>query len=152
MTTPSDDIPYFGGCPTCGRTDGCVNYGSEHWFVCRRHRTRWSPGSNLFSGWRDEDPVHQIAFWWTVGDFTIVEPILPHDAVTEISETARLASEIEDLRVQLAEARYFKPSPYDQPADVLAALTDLLRGWPTARWLELAKMIKQQATSFGSRS
>jgi hypothetical protein len=45
---------YFGGCPTCGMTNGFVNDGADHWFVCDRHKTKWYVGSNLFSGWRDD--------------------------------------------------------------------------------------------------
>jgi hypothetical protein len=42
----------FGGCPTCHETDGFLNIGRDHWFVCHRHRVKWHVGSNLFSGWR----------------------------------------------------------------------------------------------------
>ncbi|HZU77948.1 MAG TPA: hypothetical protein VFA70_14370 [Dehalococcoidia bacterium] len=43
---------YFGDCPRCGRNDGYLNDGAEHWFICRRHRVKWYLGSNLFSAWR----------------------------------------------------------------------------------------------------
>ncbi|NQU25802.1 MAG: hypothetical protein HQ567_31325 [Candidatus Nealsonbacteria bacterium] len=46
---------YFGACPICKKTDGCLNIGREHWFVCHEHKKRWCAGANLFSGWRDED-------------------------------------------------------------------------------------------------
>ena len=36
---------YFGGCPECGNTDGYMNVGSEHWFVCDVHRIKWFIGS-----------------------------------------------------------------------------------------------------------
>jgi hypothetical protein len=52
--TEPPEVPYFGGCPSCHKTDGYVNIGRVHWFVCDAHRTRWSAGSNLFSCWRDE--------------------------------------------------------------------------------------------------
>ncbi len=45
----------FGGCPGCGNTDGYLNVGPDHWFFCHRHKTKWRAGSNLFSGWRDEN-------------------------------------------------------------------------------------------------
>src|ERR1043166_3166003 len=45
---------YFGGCPKCGRSDGYINHGRDHWFVCDRHGLKWSVGSNLFSDWRNE--------------------------------------------------------------------------------------------------
>lgn len=47
----------FDLCPECGRTDGFLNVGREHWFVCHAHRTCWHIGSNLFSGWREQNEV-----------------------------------------------------------------------------------------------
>lgn len=44
----------FGGCPVCGGEDGYMNVGATHWFYCTAHLTRWSPGDNLFSDWREE--------------------------------------------------------------------------------------------------
>ena len=44
----------FGGCPQCGGTDGYLNVGPFHWFICDQHRTRWLPAHNLFADWRDE--------------------------------------------------------------------------------------------------
>jgi hypothetical protein len=49
--TPGDR---FGGCPTCGMTNGFVNDSADHWFVCDRHKTKWYVGSNLFSSWRND--------------------------------------------------------------------------------------------------
>ena len=49
-----DDGTYFGACPVCGKTDGYLNVGRNHWFVCREHKKKWCAGSNLFSDWRDE--------------------------------------------------------------------------------------------------
>ena len=45
---------YCGGCPHCGRSDGYINLGVEHWFICREHRTKWLVGSNLFDGWENQ--------------------------------------------------------------------------------------------------
>lgn len=50
-----ESIPeYWGACPDCGKTGGCLNVDRDHWFVCHEHKTRWCVGSNLFSGWREE--------------------------------------------------------------------------------------------------
>ena len=46
---------YFGGCPECGGTHGFANIGPDHWFTCDDHKTKWWAGSNLFSGWREQD-------------------------------------------------------------------------------------------------
>ena len=45
---------YSGGCPKCGRTNGCLNVGRDHWFVCDEHMLRWYVGSNLFSCWHEQ--------------------------------------------------------------------------------------------------
>ena len=47
--------PYFGGCPICWKQDGHLNYGRDHWCVCHDHKKKWYVGSNLFSGWREEN-------------------------------------------------------------------------------------------------
>jgi hypothetical protein len=46
---------YFGGCPVCGKNDGHLNVGRNHYVYCAAHRKRSCYGSNLFSGWRHED-------------------------------------------------------------------------------------------------
>lgn len=51
---PVNRSHYFGACPECGDTDGYLNVGKNHWFVCDAHRTRWYIGSNLFSLSPDE--------------------------------------------------------------------------------------------------
>jgi hypothetical protein len=55
----SDDTGYFGLCPTCHKTDGYLNVGRSHWFVCDEHRTKWCAGANLFSSWREETEAEQ---------------------------------------------------------------------------------------------
>jgi hypothetical protein len=50
---------YFGTCPECHKTDGYINIGKSHWFLCKKHRTRWWVGSNLFSSWRDQTEEEQ---------------------------------------------------------------------------------------------
>ena len=70
---------YFGGCPECGKTDGYLNTGRTHVFMCETHRTYWVAGSNLFSDWRDETEAEQRAKWDEVGmeEFRLVKPIYP---------------------------------------------------------------------------
>ena len=61
-------VEYFGGCPHCGRNDGYMNIGREHWFFCTRHKTKWLHGSNIFSGWRDEGEET-----WKLNGFRLAE-------------------------------------------------------------------------------
>src|SRR5215472_2080732 len=77
MTVTTDE--YFGGCPECGKTDGYLNVGRDHWFFCKEHKTRWCAGANLFSGWRDETDDEQQKAWdkAEMDSFREVEPVLP---------------------------------------------------------------------------
>jgi hypothetical protein len=49
------DDDYFRNCPECGKNDGFINYGRDHYFLCHEHKTIWWIGSNLFSMWQEED-------------------------------------------------------------------------------------------------
>jgi hypothetical protein len=68
---------YFGGCPHCGASDGMTNVYSKHLFYCVAHKTMWSPGNNLFSGWKTETEKYQRKRWAEIGldDFAEVEPV-----------------------------------------------------------------------------
>lgn len=46
---------YFGCCPVCLETDGFINIGPDHYFICREHKKYWFIGSNLFDCWRDQE-------------------------------------------------------------------------------------------------
>ena len=78
---------YFGLCPICKKTDGYVNMGRNHWFMCKKHRARWYVGSNLFSSWRDETKSEQLRHCEEIGldTFSDVEPFYP-----EIEESDKL--------------------------------------------------------------
>ncbi len=67
----------FGGCPGCGNTDGYLNDGPDHWFVCHRHKTKWRAGSNLFSGWRDENEGTWFRNKCRLCRYMTVKPVMP---------------------------------------------------------------------------
>ncbi len=68
----------FGGCPGCGNHDGYLNVGPDHWFVCHRHKTRWRAGSNLFSGWRDENEETWLRNRFQLAQYMrVLKPIMP---------------------------------------------------------------------------
>ena len=46
---------YFGVCSVCGKDKPYCNIHRSHYFYCDEHKKMWSPGSNLFSDWREED-------------------------------------------------------------------------------------------------
>ena len=69
------EIDYFGGCPRCGRNDGYRNIGSNHWFICHRHLTKWWVGSNLFSCWKEETQAEWFRNGCLLTRYRIVEPV-----------------------------------------------------------------------------
>lgn len=72
---------HCGVCPLCGKTDGFVNLGKEHWFICRDHETKWFAGVNLFEGWQNQ----------TVAQAQSIEAML--DKYKEITPIRSLAEE-----------------------------------------------------------
>jgi hypothetical protein len=76
LPVPDDDSNYWGTCPFCHATTSMLNTGKAHWFYCDAHKTRWSPGSNLFSGWRNETKDEQRAKYEAkdFGSYRHVEP------------------------------------------------------------------------------
>jgi hypothetical protein len=68
---------YWGVCPVCHKTDGFLNAGKTHIFICREHKTRWIVGANLFSSWRDETEEEQRALYDRVGVGEF-EEVVPH--------------------------------------------------------------------------
>lgn len=79
------DLPegdYFGSCLQCWaedgvlRNDGYMNAnGCDHWFICRKHRLKWSVGSNLFSAWRHMPEEMLLKQHYQLMDFRAVEPV-----------------------------------------------------------------------------
>ena len=51
---PDDEIDFWGGCPKCGRNDGHLNVGRDHYFFCQQHQVFWWLGSNFFTTWEWE--------------------------------------------------------------------------------------------------
>jgi hypothetical protein len=74
---PARRDDHFGNCPECSRTDGCLSVGSDHWYHCRMHRTKWWVGSNLFSGWRDQSEEDWARNHATLSDYREVRPAFP---------------------------------------------------------------------------
>jgi hypothetical protein len=58
---------YFGGCPICGKNEGYINVGSDHYCICTLHKKAWYVGSNLFSSCKDETKEEQQAVWDKLG-------------------------------------------------------------------------------------
>jgi hypothetical protein len=76
---PSDrrTLDYFGGCPVCGQHDGYLNIYRAHFFHCRRHRTCWQVGENLFRSWRQQTPEDWARNYARLRRYRLVEPLMP---------------------------------------------------------------------------
>jgi hypothetical protein len=80
---------YFGNCPECGRTDGCLNIYKVHWYRRNVHKTKWPVGMSFFDSWRHEDDEVWEENWRLLSDYDEVEAITPpqaysDDQITEI--------------------------------------------------------------------
>ena len=105
--SPQTDNTMTGGCPECGREDGFVNDGRNHFFFCRTHRLLWYGGSNLFSSWRDESREEQAEQWRRVADYRDVTARQEKFALQKVRELEleqatpfddRRAAEVDELR------------------------------------------------------
>jgi len=67
---------YFGVCPMCHKTDGYLNVGNMHVFLCHEHKKAWAIGANLFSSAMDETLEQQLAEEEKIGfsEYEEVEP------------------------------------------------------------------------------
>jgi hypothetical protein len=70
---------HFGVCPRCHKADGYINIGRGQWCYCIKHRTTWSPGSNLCIFWRSQTLNEQRAIYAALDfdNFEEVEPFYP---------------------------------------------------------------------------
>ena len=66
---------YFGGCPKCGKTDGFINVGPKHWFICDEHKTTWLGCDHFFSGWHHEDDEVWERNKQKLETYAVVEPV-----------------------------------------------------------------------------
>jgi hypothetical protein len=75
---PFPEIEYSvhcGLCPSCGKTDGFVNLGKEHWFICRDHKSKWFGGVNLFEGWENQTVAQAESIELMLNSYKEVVPI-----------------------------------------------------------------------------
>ena len=79
-TSPCNAVNhYFGVCPVCHKTDGYLNVGHTHVFICKAHKTAWAIGADLFSSCMDETPEEQSAEQNRLG-FDSYGKVKPHRA------------------------------------------------------------------------
>jgi hypothetical protein len=68
---------HFGVCPICHRTNGFLNDGRDHWFVCETHMMKWHVGNNLFSSWRELTDEQRFVQRDALTRYRAVEPFRP---------------------------------------------------------------------------
>ena len=73
----------FGGCPVCGGNDGFLNINRGHWFMCKKHMTKWCAGSNLFRCWRFETEDIWRENFEILSDYREVTPVYPEPPKSE---------------------------------------------------------------------
>ncbi len=77
---------YFGACPTCHKTDGYVNVGNDHWFICKQHRAKWCIGANLFSSAMEESDEEKRREYEELGLDTYTAVENPYYGVNDYSD------------------------------------------------------------------
>ena len=65
---------------------GLFEVGRDHWYLCHEHRSKWSPGSNLFSGWRHEDEGDWLVNRAMLAGYSEVEPYMPPWSPRDVPE------------------------------------------------------------------
>lgn len=73
----ADSYTRDGVCPKCHRHNGYMNVGAEHWYHCALHKLKWSVGSNLYSGWREETEADWKRNFEYLTGLVEVEPAYP---------------------------------------------------------------------------
>jgi len=89
---PFPEIQYSthcGVCPNCGKSDGFVNLGKEHWFICRDHKTKWFAGVNLFEGWENQTVAQTENIAVMLESYKDVVPLRNIDEEHKVSNTAK---------------------------------------------------------------
>lgn len=80
---PTNVIPFpdirhashCGGCIVCGKNDGYINQGAEHWFICREHKTKWLVGENLFDNWMTQTVAQHLSAKKLLGGYQEISPV-----------------------------------------------------------------------------
>jgi hypothetical protein len=118
---------HFGTCPICHKTDGYLNVGNNHWFLCNTHKTKWAVGANLFSSCMYETPEQQRADQEKIG-FDTYEKVEPYrlgvvNAVDDDckDEDAEDMSDVKDVEFG---------DPKQMGADLEEELINFIAGYP----------------------
>jgi len=90
------DAPPFGACPECGSSDKYLNIYKQHFFYCEEHRLTWSPGYNLMSSWRYQDPAEWRAAWEQLKGYRTVDGFGQYEPGAPLGEQTTLEALLPD--------------------------------------------------------
>ena len=84
------DMGHFGVCPECGESSYYRNIYKLHFFYCDEHRLVWSPGANLMSSWRHEEPEDWRTAWEQLKEYRTVDGFGQYQPGTPLGEQTTL--------------------------------------------------------------
>ncbi len=79
-------------------SDGYINLGRNHWFICDEHRTKWSIGSNLFSSWREETEEDWRRNEYKYAEYVQVKPVYPEPTEEDLRQKAHYENLMQQIR------------------------------------------------------
>ena len=82
---------YFGGCPTCGGNDGCVNADGRLVSYCKAHKVSWDIGEDEFISRLSETDPEKRERYKFIEDYEDVQPV-PEGTWPEDPEVRRRES------------------------------------------------------------
>ena len=93
-----DDNSYFGSCPECLDMPLILNIGRNHSGTCEKHMAKWQIGSNMFSGWKDEEESNWQKNATLLKEYAEIEPYYNAPRASAMSdENAALKAITENL-------------------------------------------------------
>jgi hypothetical protein len=66
---------YFGGCPTCGGNDGCVDANGRLVSYCKEHKVSWQIGGDEFISRLSETDPEKRERYKFIEDYKHVQPV-----------------------------------------------------------------------------
>ncbi len=63
-------------CPACGKNNGYLNAGAQHWAICKEHKLKWLIGEHLFEGWENQTIAQYEATLILLKHYKEISPVL----------------------------------------------------------------------------
>ena len=72
-------------CPICGKNDGYMNAGAQHWAICREHKLKWLIGEHVFDGWENQTIAQFEATLILLKHYREISPVLVQQTARNIN-------------------------------------------------------------------